>query len=58
MPGTGMNAPNRYVAIISNVNSTLFRRSGMRKTLRKVPIGQKPFGSDGQQEVVPMEQVS
>jgi hypothetical protein len=38
MPGTGMNDPNRYRAIIRSVNSTLFRRSGIRKTLRKVPI--------------------
>jgi len=38
MPGTGMNAPNRYNAIIDSVKKTLLRRSGMRKTLSREPI--------------------
>src|SRR5580698_7793647 len=43
MPGVGTKLPNRYTASIANVNSTRFRRSGMRKIL---PIASKSFPTD------------
>jgi hypothetical protein len=36
MPGTGMCDPNRYNAIIINVNKILFRRSGILNTFFKL----------------------